>query len=305
MRVTFFASSSFLLVTLLASASFGQVQRTFVSGLGMDGNPCSRTAPCRTFSQAISQTNAGGEVVVLDSAGYGPFTITKAVTVQAAPGVYAGISVFSGDGIAINTSQSDTVILRGLTINNQGSTGNGISFRNQGELHVENCAVRGFSGGEGLVFVPAGGLGTLEVKDSIFRGNNNGIRLISGSAAIEQVLLESDTLAGLLVEVGARAAIRNSLVSECKFGLVAFSNTSSDVDLEMESCSAVDNLDGVVAQSTSTGVATVRISNSTVTHNGSGLVNAGSPAVLLSRGNNTVEANGTDIDGKIATYSAK
>src|SRR5215467_9895859 len=67
---------STLLVTLLASAAPAQVQRTFVSGLGNDANPCSRTAPCRTFTQAMSQTNSGGEVIVLDSAGYGPTSIT-------------------------------------------------------------------------------------------------------------------------------------------------------------------------------------------------------------------------------------
>jgi hypothetical protein len=72
-------------------------------------------------------------VVVLDSAGYGAFAITQAVTVQAPPGVYAGISVFSGDGITINAGGSDTVILRGLTVNNQGSNGNGILF-NYGEI---------------------------------------------------------------------------------------------------------------------------------------------------------------------------
>src|SRR5260370_42406683 len=100
----------------------------FGSGGGRDSNPCSRTGPWRTFGQAISQTNAGGEVVVLDSAGYGVFTISSAVSITAPPGVYAGISVFSGDGIDINAGASDIVILRGLTGNNQGSSGSGLVF---------------------------------------------------------------------------------------------------------------------------------------------------------------------------------
>src|SRR5215471_13629595 len=92
---------SFLFVAFFESASIAQ-QRTFVSGGGNDLNACSRTAPCRTFGHAISQTSVGGEVIVLDSAGYGAFTITQAVSIIAPPGIYAGISVFSGDGIDIN-----------------------------------------------------------------------------------------------------------------------------------------------------------------------------------------------------------
>src|SRR5499427_6040505 len=153
-------------VLSIASAS-AQVQRTFVSGGGSDGNPCSRTAPCRTFTQAISQTASGGEVIVLDSAGYGPFTITQAVSITAPAGLYAGISVFSGDGIDINAGASDTVILRGLTLNNQGSGGSGIVFITGGTLHVESSVVNGFSSGDGMAFESAG---KLEVKDCSFRG---------------------------------------------------------------------------------------------------------------------------------------
>src|SRR5215471_7392386 len=108
------ALCSFVLVGLSASISHAQVQRTFVSGGGSDLNPCSRTAPCRTFGQAISQTNSGGEVYVLDSAGFGAFAITKPVSIVAPQGVTAGISVFSGDGITINAGASDVIILRGL-----------------------------------------------------------------------------------------------------------------------------------------------------------------------------------------------
>src|SRR5437870_11556491 len=75
-------------------------QRTFVSAAtGNDANPCTRTAPCRNFAAAIAQTASGGEVVVLDSGGYGTVTINQAVSLIAPSGVYAGITVFSGAGI--------------------------------------------------------------------------------------------------------------------------------------------------------------------------------------------------------------
>src|SRR5215467_2941533 len=98
------------------SSASAQVQRTFVSGLGSDSNPCSRTSPCRTFGAAIAQTNPSGEVIVLDSAGYGPVTIGKAISITAPSGIYAGVSVFSGDGITVNAGSSDVVVLRGLTV---------------------------------------------------------------------------------------------------------------------------------------------------------------------------------------------
>src|SRR5262252_10201767 len=141
-RITAFLFASFLVLMIMSSAS-AQVQRTFVSGLGSDANPCSRTSPCRTFAQALAGTNSGGEVVVLDSGGFGPATITRAVTITAPAGVYAGITVFSGDGIDINAGHSDTVILRGLTINNEGGAGNGIVFASGARLQVESCVISG------------------------------------------------------------------------------------------------------------------------------------------------------------------
>jgi hypothetical protein len=126
------------LALVLASVAQAQVQRTFVSGLGSDSNPCSRTAPCRTFTQAISQTNTGGEVYVLDSAGYGAFTIAKSVTIVAPQGVVAGISVFSGDGIDVNAggsgikADSDLGGPATLRISNSTVTANGIGLQNFG-----------------------------------------------------------------------------------------------------------------------------------------------------------------------------
>jgi hypothetical protein len=305
-RASCLALGSFLLVALFASASEAQ-QRTFVSGLGNDANPCSRIAPCRTFTQALSVTNAGGEVVVLDSAGYGGFVITQAVTVQAPLGVYAGISVFSGDGIVINAGGADTVILRGLTVNNQGSSGNGILFRAGAELHVESCDVNGFTSGEGLFF---NGPGQLEVKDSILRGNLNAIDVAPASgtafASIDNVRLEG-TGVGLLVLDRSMVTIRNSLFSGHLNGGVHVNSGSADAaELDIENCMFTKNGYGIAVESMSTGVATVRISNSIITHNGIGLFNVfGSPAVLLSRGNNTLEGNGTDTSGTIGSYTAK
>ena len=93
-----------LACTLWASAAGAVLpQRTFVASYGVDTSACSLASPCRSFAVAISKTNPTGEVIVLDSAGYGPVTITQSVTITAPPGVYAGITVpASTTGIVVN-----------------------------------------------------------------------------------------------------------------------------------------------------------------------------------------------------------
>lgn len=104
-----FAAAWLVIASPLAGAT---VQRTFVASTGLDTNPCSLSQPCRSFNHAMSQTSDNGEVVVLDSAGYGPATITTSVSIIAPPGVYAGVSVCVGTGITLNAS-GIRVLLRG------------------------------------------------------------------------------------------------------------------------------------------------------------------------------------------------
>jgi len=288
------------LLFLGLSASALAQQRTFVSGTGVDANPCSRAAPCRTFARAISQTSPAGEVIVLDSAGYGPVTISQSVSIISPPGVYAGISVASGDGIDISAAPSDTVILRGLTINNQGSNGSGIVFSSGGTLHVENCVASGFSSASsaGVVF---NGSGKLEISDSIARGNFDGIAIGGGAlnndafASIVNVLLSGNSDAGLLAGSFLLAAIRGSVASNNATGLKGLGDA---LFLTIETC-LVDNnsKDGIRFQSkTGSFAAFGLIGNSTVTHNTVGL-NVDASAVLNSFGNNLLGDNATDRMG--------
>jgi hypothetical protein len=128
----------------LAGDAFAAVQGTFVAWTGNDANSCSLAAPCRAFGAAILQTSANGEVIVLDSAGYGPATITQPVSIIAPPGIYAGISVTSGGaGMTVNTG-SGKVTLRGLTINNISGGTSGIAFLSGTSLYVDNVIVTNF-----------------------------------------------------------------------------------------------------------------------------------------------------------------
>lgn len=300
------AFGSLFFMALLAATAAAQAVRTFVASTGSDTNSCSRATPCRTFQAAVDAVSAGGEVVALDSAGFGAnLTIDKSVSIIASPGVFAGIVVVTGHGVDINAGVSDTVVLRGLTISSQGGN-DGVVYTTGGTLRVESCVVTGFSQHGGIVFI---GSGSLEVQDSLISGNAFGIAVeaASASATLERVRFEGNFDA-LLVGDGAKATVRNSTASHNTDAFQAFSRSSASSDLNIENCLAASNSgSGVLVGTSSTGFATVRVSNSTLTDNGTGLKNLGGSdnGRILSRGNNTVEGNGTDTSGTIGSYSAK
>src|SRR5688500_10386828 len=148
LRVLFAA----FLVAGFSSGAFAQATRTWVSGVGDDVNPCSRTAPCKTFAGAISKTATGGEISVLDPGGYGTLTIVKAITVDGGSGAGWGSTLFSSvNGFVINITTNlatDKVILRNLSINGAGTTlgVDGIRFLDGASLTVENVRIFNFSG---------------------------------------------------------------------------------------------------------------------------------------------------------------
>src|SRR5258708_19107658 len=105
------------IVGLGATMMYGQASRTWVSGVGDDANPCSRTAPCKTFAGAISKTAAGGEIDALDPGGFGAVTITKAITIDGGGGQVASVLVSGTNGIVVQAGPNDVVILRNLRLN--------------------------------------------------------------------------------------------------------------------------------------------------------------------------------------------
>ena len=172
-----------VLAVIATTASGVAPQRTFVASYGVDTNPCSLAAPCRGFQAAIDAVAAGGEVVAIDTAGYGGMAIHKSVSVIVPVGVHAGLSPSTGIPIPgypgqytvvlIDVASTDVVVLRGLVIAHQGNVTGGIDWIGQGGgiVHVENTVVSGFPI-EGLYVE---GPGQLYIKDSIFRDNYHGI----------------------------------------------------------------------------------------------------------------------------------
>src|ERR1700752_4115761 len=128
-----------------AAPAQAQATRTWVSGVGDDVNPCSRTAPCKTFAGAISKTAAGGEIDALDPAGFGAVTITKGITIDGGGGQVASILVSGTNGIVVQAGPADVVTLRNLRMNGIEGTGagglNGIRYLAGAALHVEKCNI--------------------------------------------------------------------------------------------------------------------------------------------------------------------
>src|SRR5262245_21620326 len=130
-----------------SSIAHAQLTRTWVSGVGSDANPCSRTAPCQTFLGAFGKTVPGGEITVLDPGNYGPVNITNAVTING-DGSLAGIlTIPANSGIVVTAGANDVVRIRGISINGNGVGFSGIQYISGKRLEVENCSIYDFTTG--------------------------------------------------------------------------------------------------------------------------------------------------------------
>jgi len=263
-------------VILLALASTGAhaalAQRTFVASNGVDINPCSITQPCRSFGAAIGRTVPNGEVIVLDSAGYGPVTITQSVSIIAPAGVYAGISVTDGKtGVAINGANI-VVTLRGLSINGVGP-GTGIHFIQGARLRVEGCVVSNMTS-SGIIQDAAGS--EMVVLDTIVRDNIGAGVLVQtdASAVFDNFRAEHNAGDGVFVLAGrtiADATIRRSVLSHNGGAGVfaAIPPSPARTALVIEDSIMANNVgDGVTVGGISTGVVDAAVSRSAISGNG-------------------------------------
>ena len=257
---------------LLSGLACATAQRTFVASTGVDNPSCSIAAPCRGFAAAIAATSANGEIIVVDSAGYGSVTITTPVSITAPAGVYAGISVLPGnDGVTINASPGE-VVLRGLTINGQGGA-NGIHVVAGGSVHIEDCIVANVASAG--VFIEGGAEVHL-------------LRLIARGNGTEGVLVTPATAATVLVTVSDSVLKDNNHT-----GLFVFTTTGgSAVHATVSHVTASRNASsGFAINSNGTGTAHVAIADSLSTLNdGDGLFVANANATALLSGS-TVTKN--------------
>ena len=295
MRKTILASF-FGVAAMSATALLAQpFARTFVSAqTGNDVNTCSPTTPCRTFGKAMTNVNPGGEVIVLDSGGYGPMTIDKSVKITA-QGVYAGITATTGDAILINTpSTSDVVILRGLTVNGIGGA-NGINSASSITLQVYDSFFQGFAS-NGLAFATGGYFG---VHSSTFVGNGTGI-FVTGPVGgvkglIENSDIESSVNFGVYIGDLARVIARNTTASGNVTNYIVKDQLGSYAELTLDRCMALNGATGLAVDGIGSpaGSVILRVSTSTISGNTNGIV-AFVNADIRTYSNNILVGNSTN-----------
>jgi hypothetical protein len=294
-----FAIAAFLLmVTSMANA---QATRTWVSGVGDDVNPCSRTAPCKTFAGAISKTAANGEIDCLDPGGFGTVTITKSLTIDGTHGSGFGSILAAGtNGINVNDSATGSpntiiVVLRNLSIQGAGTGFDGIRFVSGKTVHVEHCTISGFRGNgtssDGIeVALTASSGQRLYVNDTIIEDNTgDGIKAANtGGGGSVTVIINGSQVSqcndGITSSTASKFIIKDSnFLGNTVTGVGAASGSSG---IELESCLMQGNGNGLAVVA-----GTSRIADCRITNNNNGIVFAG--GIVQTFGDNKVFGNTT------------
>jgi len=299
------------ILLLLASGSvFAQATRTWVSGVGDDANPCSRTAPCKTWAGAISKTAAGGIINCIDPGGFGTVTITKSITISCKH-VEGSALASSTTGIVINGA-SVNVVLRGLDIDGSPPTSpglNGIRFLQGASLIVEDCVIRRFNGaspsGNGILVDNASLTASIHVVNSNITGNGGassgaGIQISPTGTGRATVVISNSNLVNNTIGIRASTAATTggigitvtdtTVAGSSTHGFVA-EGTSGAVRMMLDRVVSANNL-GNGVQSIGAN-AMVRIGSSVLTGNATGVLST-SGGLLQSYGNNQFMGNTSD-----------
>jgi len=292
------AMSAMLFGLCFATPASAQATRTWISGVGDDANPCSRTAPCKTWAGAISKTASGGEIDCLDPGGFGSVTITKSITLDCAEGTDGnggGILNSGVPGVIINdpngaTTPTVKVVLRNLTINGAGITVGtyGVRFLGGKSLTLQNVSIsnQGTGSVPAISFEPqAGSAGaTLHMTDvDITNVINQGVYVVPTGGVAAAAFLDRVTISqagiGVKVEAGGTATIINSNLS------------NNGRAMWTASGAATANLDGVTIAGSleaavfATNGTTIRLSNVGLYNNLFGIKTTGT-GIVQSFGNN-------------------
>ena len=293
-------------VLAVCAAAQAQATRTWVSGVGDDVNPCSRTAPCKTFAGAISKTAANGEINCLDPGGYGAVTITKSITIDCED-TQGSILASATNGVNVSLAAADTfktVRLRGLSINGAGTTLglSGVNVTNANnvavKVFIEEVIIQNFSN-TGILFAANGG--DLVVNDSeiVSVGSNvspftqAGIRVDSAGASRVDVTIDNThcdlNLQGIRFEDNVAGHIRNSAASNNILnGFVVFpTTTSSEMTIDNSSANSNDQF-GLFAGGSGGVVGTARITGVTLINNSTNQVNIQAPGVVCTNSKNHI-----------------
>jgi len=303
------AAALALAVTLPAISAHAAVRdRVFVASYGSDSNPCTFGSPCKTFQVAVNAVAVNGEVTAIDSAGFGPVTITQSVTITSPVGVEAGIQAFpGGDAIDINAPGAN-VTLRGLTLNGAGVGNNGIVFFAGASLTVTDCVAQNFSNtgpqttGNGILLEPTSGTVTFVITNTIV-SNNGGVGIFyfpqigsaTANGSIDHVVATNNqygiSFNNVFAGGSTSAVISNSVASNNNSTGIYIQNQSAVLAVSIDNVSAMGNAFGIDARNTSA----VFLSRSLITSNSSFGINNGTGAAnsFHTYGDNRLNGNGS------------
>ena len=272
------------LVPFLASApARAQASRTWVSGVGDDANPCSRTAPCKTFAGAISKTAAAGEINCLDPGGFGAVTVTKSMTISCEMGT-GGVLVAGTNGIVFQGAATDYLYLKGLDIEGLGSGLSGIVFNSGRILHVENCAIRHFTG-FGIQIKPNTGASFTVTRTTVF---DNGNGTAGGGIGIQPTATTEGTIDRLV-------ANRNT------FGIFADGTAGGSFNVAVRDSVLNGNTQAGFSLSSGALVTWAMLTRVVAMNNGTGIQEIGATAQLRV-GQSEITGNGTGVSGTVMSY---
>ncbi len=205
-----------LVLFALTHISAAQATRTWVSGVGDDANPGSRTAPCKTFAGAISKTAVKGIIDVLDPGAFGAVTITKSVTIDGG-GVEGNVLATTGvSGIIINAADTDVVILRNLQIDGADTGAVGVKILKAGAVYLENCHIKGFTTGVDEANTSTNGI-QITLRNCVIKECLGvGVSLTPATTSSSVALIEKTTIQGcnqgLVVNPKGKAILNNSSI---------------------------------------------------------------------------------------------
>jgi hypothetical protein len=283
---------SLVVIVLGTTLMHAQSSRTWVSGNGNDGNPCTRTLPCKTFDGAILKTASGGEVDALDPGAFGSFTITKPITIDGGAGQVASVLVSATDGIVVQAGATDAVVLRNLSLQGSGTGINGIRFLSGKILSIENCAINGFSNNGIDIALSASGQTHIS-KTTVANIGQVGIRATTTSGIAPVAIADSKVI---FTNIGAEASdhsrmtvTRSTIDYAGSAGVMADSPTNDAIAMirESELC-----FNGSAVKAPSTGAGSISVSASRVAFND---IAFDLPvAFSISFGNNEVANNKAD-----------
>jgi Periplasmic copper-binding protein (NosD) len=287
MRLVLSALAVFAVCVFFAPLAQAQATRTWVSGVGDDFNPCSRTAPCKTFAGAIPETAAGGEINCLDPGGFGGVTITKAITIDCRHTVGGVLASFT-NGVIVNAPAGSKIVLRGLDINGVGNGLDGIKFIAGGSLHVEDSVISGMQNG-----INIGAGNEIYIKNTYIRNNSSVGVYIAGSGGLVNAVIEKTTVEnqvyGLAVGTNARVTTRGSVYSGNSSSGISAQGGGSAAEVIVDSCIVANN--GIGLYSGTQGV--LRVAGSSISGNTTGVLAAGS-GIAATFFDNLLQSNTSD-----------